>query len=84
MNLWLKNFLFFVLSLVLIGKPWYIQMWDVLNVYVLACTFDIALFYHVMLICDTKINQKWQSLHFYVINRHWQVINGVLQCTVQI
>ena len=50
-------FSFFVLSLVLIGKPRYIQMWDVLNVNVLACLFDIALFYHVMLICDTKINK---------------------------
>ena len=56
-----KSLSLFVLFLVLIGKPWYIQMWDVLNVYVLACIFDIALFYHVMLICDTKINQ-YQSL----------------------
>ena len=53
-----------VLSFVLIGKPWYIQMWDVLNIYVLACIFDIELFYHVMLICDTKINKSInQSLH---------------------
>ena len=40
-------FYFFVLSLVLIGKPWFIQMWDILNEYVLACIFDIALFYHI-------------------------------------
>ena len=53
-----NHFLFFVLSLVLIGKPWYIQIWDVLNVYVLACLYDIALFYHVMLIYETKINQS--------------------------
>ena len=57
-----NHFLFFVLSLVLIGKPWYIQMGDVLNVYVIACIFDIALFYHVMLICDTKIKIKKKKI----------------------
>ena len=29
---------------------------------VLACILDIALFYHVMLICDTKINQSINNL----------------------
>ena len=53
-----NHFLFFVLSLVLIGKPWY-KLCELFYMYVLVCIYDITLFYHVsLLICDTEINQS--------------------------
>ena len=68
-----NHFLFHVSSWVVISKPWDFANFMILYMY-FKCVFNILLHFFMLLICDTKINNK---LFVWDISITWKCVHSI-------